>query len=403
MESLNPANIVLTQEWRIGEPLGEGGFGRVFQAQSVDEPSAVVKLVPKAPGANRELLFENLEGMPNVVPILDKGEWDDYLVLVMPRANKSLREYLGEMNGHLSVEDTIQVLTDMTEALSAMEGRIVHRDIKPENVLLLGGQWCLADLGISRYAEATTAPDTWKYSMTPPYAAPEQWRGEQATTATDVYAAGIVGYELLAGRRPFEGPDYRNQHLGVTPELIAGIPTKLQSLIAECLYKSPGARPSPQNLLARLSGVGSAASIAQQRLQQANDDAVQKQAEVARLQSVAQSEAEHRGNLGHDAHHSWDALMRLLQDAMEEHASASTHYPGRSPLSWSLNDAQLAVAAFATLRGPVGLPFEVIAYSIIGVRIPYQKYGYGGRTHSLWYCDAQEAGKFRWYETAFFH
>ena len=191
--------IRLDQEWYIGEQLRQGGFGRVCLAQARDGETAVIKLVPKAPGADREILFEDLDGVPNVVPILDRGEWKNFWALVMPKADKSLRDYLTENIEHLSIDDTVQVLSDVTQALAAMEGRIVHRDIKPDNILLLGGRWCLADFGISRYAEATTAPDTRKFAMTPPYAAPEQWRGERATIATYVYAMGVVAYELLAG------------------------------------------------------------------------------------------------------------------------------------------------------------------------------------------------------------
>ena len=396
MVGLNPASVTLAKEWSIGDTLGEGGFGRVFLAKSVDEPSAVAKFVPKNPGADRELLFENPEGMPNVVPILDKGDWGDFWVLVMPQADKSLKDYMDEMGGCLPTDEAIKVLADIAEALSAIDGHIVHRDIKPANVLLLEGRWCLADFGISRYAEATTAPDTHKYSMTPPYAAPEQWRGERATSATDVYALGVVGYELLAGQPPFGGPDYRSQHLGVTPEPIPNIPTKLQSLVAECLYKSLGARPTPQNLIARLTGVGSATSVAQHRLQQANDIAVQRRAESARQSSLARSRAERRANLREDSGHSWDALMTLLQDAVDEHASASEPCPGMSPWAWSLNDAYLIAEEPKAPRDDVDLPFEVIAYSSIRVVTPYR-----GRSHSLWYCDAQETGQFRWYESAF--
>ena len=160
--------IHLSHEWYIGEQLREGGFGRVHLAQVGDGESAVIKLVPKAPGADREILFEDLDGIPNVVPIIDRGEWKNFWVLVMPKADKSLRDYLSENIEHLSIDDTVQVLSDVTQALVAMEGQIVHRDIKPDNILLLGGRWCLADFGISRYAEATTAPDTRKFAMTPP-------------------------------------------------------------------------------------------------------------------------------------------------------------------------------------------------------------------------------------------
>ncbi len=262
--------IYLSQEWLVGKLLHSGGFGTVHLAQSKDHTPAVVKFVPKAPGAERELLFEDLEGVPNVVPVIDRGEWGDHLALVMPKADKSLREYLLEMNGHLAVNDAVRVLIDVVEALADIEGRIVHRDIKPDNILLLNGRWCLADFGISRYADATTAPDTRKYALSPPYAAPEQWRGERCSSATDVYGTGVVAYELLAGVSPFLGPerhDYRRQHLEDIPGPISGVPPRLQALIDSCLYKSPEARPRPQDLRDQLDGGVQAASDSVRRLQ----------------------------------------------------------------------------------------------------------------------------------------
>lgn len=197
--------LQLGKRWTLGEQLNEGGFGRVFAA-FCDDIQAVAKLVPKAPGADRELLFVDLGNARNVVPVIDHGETDAAWVLVMPRAERSVREHLIEAAGALEMVDALAVLSDVAAALADLEGRVVHRDLKPENILLLEGHWRLADFGISRYAEATTAPDTRKFSMTPPYAAPEQWRWERATSATDVYALGVLAYELLTGSRPFLGP-----------------------------------------------------------------------------------------------------------------------------------------------------------------------------------------------------
>ena len=269
-----PEAIDLQQKWRLGEQLGAGGFADVYQARSGNGTSAVVKLVRKLPGTHRELLFVDLDDVPNVVPIIDWGEHDDYWVLVMPEAEKSLRDRLIEVEGRLDTSEAVPILIDVAQALVAMESRVVHRDIKPENILLLDGSWRLADFGIARYAEATTAPDTLKYSMSRIYAAPEQWRGERASSATDVYALGVVAYELLAGQLPFQGVDLRQQHLEETPETISGIPDRLRSLVNECLYKGPEARPRPQDLLARLQGSMQAASAAASRLQQANSLAV---------------------------------------------------------------------------------------------------------------------------------
>ena len=167
-----PEVIDLSQAWRIGEQIGGGGFATVYLAWSDSSGTAVAKFIPKSPGAGRELLFEDLDGVPNVVPILDRGETEQHWVIVMPKAEKSLRQHLEQVGGILPTNEAVQILIDISEALVGMKGRVVHRDIKPDNILLLDDHWCLADFGISRYAGATTAPDTRKYSWTPAYAAP---------------------------------------------------------------------------------------------------------------------------------------------------------------------------------------------------------------------------------------
>ena len=398
-----PEEINLARVWHLDDQLGEGGFAKVYLAQDENGESGVVKLVPKDPGAQRELLFENLVGVPHVVPIIDSGEWHDHWVLVMPQADKSLRDHLDGVGGRLSIQDSVSVLADLAEALVAVEGKVVHRDIKPENVLLLDGRWCLADFGIARYAEAATASDTFKYCMTAAYAAPEQWRGEHATSATDVYTFGVVAHELLVGERPFSGPDYRRQHLEELPGTISGIPERLRSLVSECLYKGPGARPLPQNLLARLNASMETAPQGRLRLEQANAIAVDRQAEAARQQSADQAAAERRRELGAAADHSLEGILTLLGRRIEEAASSVRAQANSSRKSWELNGATLSVdlPKLVKLGADRDLPFEVVAQTYIGLAVPPSWNGSTGRSHSLWYCDARERGVFRWYETAF--
>ena len=404
IKSHTPKVINLKKEWHIGKRLGQGSFGRVFLAQLEDCAPAVVKLIPKEPGADREILFQDSRSVrKNVVPVIDRGEWDGYLALVMPKADASLRDHLENMGGRLPADAAVKVLVDMAEALVSIEGDIVHRDIKPGNVLLLDGHWCLADFGISKYAGATTAPDTRKYYRTPPYAAPEQWRGERASSATDVYAFGVVAYELLAGRLPFAGPDYRHQHLDQDPDPIQGIPINLWSLVQECLYKGPQSRPKPQNLLERLKQCVQSTSDAGQQLQLANAIAVNQQAELDLQLSIARSEEERRRELRKAAQQSLEHILASLHEKIVADAPASQSSTTPLMRAWSLNEAVLIVEPVMTVgsQSAEGSPFEVVVYSSVFVRIRPDAYGYEGRSHSLWYCDAQEDGVFRWYETAF--
>ena len=163
----------LNQTWSLGPEFDRGGFGLIHHGTSDSGEDAVIKLIPKDPGADRELLFGELSAKPNVIPILDTGEWRDYWVLVMPLAEQSLRARLKEQGGPLPEDESVVILIDIATALCGLEDMVVHRDLKPENILLFEGHWCLTDFGISRYAEATTAPDTKKFSLSTAYAAPE--------------------------------------------------------------------------------------------------------------------------------------------------------------------------------------------------------------------------------------
>ena len=279
------------------------------------------------------------------------------------------------------MKEAVSVLVDIVEALAEVEGRgVVHRDIKPENVLLLDGRWHIADFGIARYAEATTASDTLKLAKSYPYAAPEQWREERATSATDVYALGVIAHELLAGERPFGGPDFRRQHLEDNPPTIAGIPDRLRSLVIECLYKSPGARPRPENLVPRLQESLRPTSQAGSRLQQANVLAVERQAEATRQQSAAQAEAERRRALYADAEQALQNTLALLDRRIKDDAPTVDASPSASLMRWELYVGYMWVDSLtAVAPGRDGsLPFEVIAFTRISVRGPTGRGGWFG-------------------------
>lgn len=403
--------VALNKQWTIKDQIGRGGLGAVYRALSHFNEVGALKLIPKDPGAGRELLLgDDLTGAVNVVPVIDNGEWGDYLVLVMPLASTSLRTYL-ETVGPLHARDALGILTDIAAALESLEGRVVHRDIKPDNILLIGDDWCLADFGISKYADATTAHDTRKFARTPLYAAPEQWRDETARSATDVYAFGIVAYELLTGRPPFDAADpgeIRRLHIEESPPRIRGPELPLHSLIYTCLYKPPEARPSATEILHRLQDQSDLVEPVQMSaLQRADAIAVERTAEVTRQRSIQEAEARRRRELHDVAVASFEEIMTLLTGEIRRHASQASLVNRFSPMTWELNQAELMVQLCKrteidhTLDDYSRPSFDIIAYAAIGVRIPMDRRRYSGRGHSLWYCDAKIEGEYRWYETAF--
>ncbi|MBI4197684.1 MAG: protein kinase, partial [Chloroflexi bacterium] len=290
--------------------------------------------------------------------------------------------------------------------LASLKGGVVHRDLKPENILFYQGHWCLADFGIARYAEATTEPDTRKYAMTPSDAAPEQWRAERATNATDVYAFGVIAFELLQGMLPFPGPDFREQHLNQPPPAVVGCPLPLASLVSECLYKAPTARPTPANILARLRVSQKAPSPAAARLQAVNKAVVERQGEEAARISAQRSREEIRLELFRAAEQSFNRILQALQKRVLE-AAPSTNVSTARGLIFRLGNGALVVDP--VLSAPADClaafhyepPFDVIAYTAIAARKSRDRHGYEGRAHSLWFGDAQAEGVYRWYELAF--
>lgn len=395
--------------WTIGPELWSGGFGQVREARSADIPSAVAKFVPVDPGADRELLIGDAlsaGGLSHVVPILDSGQVANDYVLIMPRAAYSLRAYLASTPGQLALEDVIKILADVAQALVELEAAdIVHRDLKPDNVLYLDDTWKLCDFGIARYRDASTATYTRKRSKTRPYAAPEQWREERATSATDVYAFGVMAYEVLSGHRPFFGPDFREEHLHKIPPTLTVGTLRLRLLIEECLEKPAGARPTPTQLVRRLASaahapVGSGA----QKLATATKKAAERKAtENAERQRYA-SDQVRRTKLFDVASRTFDIIPASLIEALQaESPLARVQSPaghGQMEFVAELGFGKLGVARPAP-NGHWDGPFEVIACASIAVNQPRSHLGYDGRSHSLWYCDPKSEGAFAWYELAF--
>ncbi len=405
--------IKLNRTWTLGPQRGSGGFGTVYEATNEVGEVGAVKLVEKKPGADRETLIAlEVSGLPNVVEVIDSGEDGNDYVLVMPLADRSLEDELAMRGSSVPVDEAVAIMANIAEALAAVHDKgIIDRDVKPPNVLLIGGAWHLSDFGIARYAEATTGIETFKFHGSAPYLAPERWRGERASTQSDVYSFGVMAFQMLTGRLPFLGPDvpdFADQHQHAAPPDLANVPPKLASLVIESLDKAPAARPPAANILARLRTMSTPASPGASALQAANQSVAAKNVAASAKQAEARTNKERRDQLASSAidrlRRIGDTLRAQIEEAAPESRDSTT---GTATTGWarSLDSATIymeaPVPAPTDVWGPYMPAFDVIAVSAIGIRIPQDRYGWEGRSHSLWYCDAKVAGDFRWYEVAF--
>jgi serine/threonine-protein kinase len=395
--------------WKVGPLIGSGGFGGVFEAEG-SHPSAAIKFVPKQPGADRELLFAEITGAANVVPVIQTGSVEDFYVIVMPRADLSLEDYLRSQTGPLSFSEGLEILLQIGTALKELDGKIIHRDLKPANVLYLDGQWCLTDFGISRFTAAATAPHTRKYAWTAAYAAPEQWRFASTSPATDVYSFGVIAYQLFSGRLPFQGPyeeDFREQHLHEAAPSLEEVPRGVAALVDECLYKAAETRPTPGNLVARLSKLhDEPKSPAAAALAAVNSHEVQRRVEADRETSRKITALEKKAERQHAARASLDRISKKLLEHITD-AAPSTVVESLPNRGWSmaLSDARLRLAPLVEETvdwGEWGEPaFEVDSVTRLELTTPFLPRAYEGRSHSLWFGDLQQEGAFGWFEMSF--
>ncbi|MGW1891398.1 protein kinase domain-containing protein [Streptomyces sp. NPDC002004] len=240
--------------------LGEGAGGRVVLARhtATGVPVAVKYLSERLRGDREFLARFRAEARllgdlrhPCVVRLYEYVEARSGAAIVMEAVDGvSLRELL-RAHGTTGPEAALVLLKGSLLGLGAAHSAgVVHRDYKPENVLVRAdGSSALADFGIAVRAGRET-----EAAGTPAYMAPEQWRGEPAGPASDVYAAAAVFFECLTGRRPFGGDDItalRLQHLRASVEL-DDVPGPVRGLLRKGLAKEPADRPGIEAFLADL-------------------------------------------------------------------------------------------------------------------------------------------------------
>ena len=256
--------------------LGGGGMSRVFVArdQTLGRRVVVKVLSPElAAGVNadrfrREIQLAARLQHPHIVPLLAAGEVDGLPYYTMPHVEgESLRARLTG-GGELPMRDAVRLLHDVADALAyAHDQRVVHRDIKPENVLLSGKHALVTDFGVAKALVASTGdggslgPTPLGLAIgTPAYMAPEQAAGDPSVDQrADIYAFGVLAYEILAGQPPFGSRSAQAliaAHVAERPAPVEtrrpAVPPALAALVGRCLEKNPADRPQDAGELLEL-------------------------------------------------------------------------------------------------------------------------------------------------------
>ena len=255
--------------YELEEQLGRGAFGSVYRGRVRDTGEAVaVKVLLEELAADPDVVTRFLRERTalvglrhrSLVAVRDLVVEGDVLALVMQLVEgPDLRAYQ-RGRGTLGPEESAVLVADVADALSvAHAAHIIHRDVKPANVLLQqesgGFRPLLTDFGIARLADAPSVTRTSQVVGTPYYLSPEVISGRKATPAVDVYACGIMLYELLTGHPPFRGRDAMEvfrAHQTAMPQRPAGLSERLWSVALAALAKDPDQRPTAADLAVRL-------------------------------------------------------------------------------------------------------------------------------------------------------
>ncbi len=267
---------VLDGRYHVESRLARGGMATVYLAldRRLDRTIAIKVMHPQLAEDEefvsrfiREAKSAARLSHPNVVAVYDQGADDGTVFLAMEHvAGRTLRDLMRE-KGRLSARQSLEVMESVLAALGAAHhAGIVHRDVKPENVLLADdGRIKVADFGLARAVSGATSHTsaTGVLMGTVAYLSPEQVERGVADPRSDVYAAGILLFEMLTGAKPYDGETaiqvaYRHVHDDVPApsSMVPGLPAALDALVARATSRDPDGRPDDaRRFLAELAQV----------------------------------------------------------------------------------------------------------------------------------------------------
>lgn len=250
---------LIAGRYRIIALLGKGGMGEVYRADDLTLGQAVaLKFLPDAAVQDEglqerfrnEVRIARRVSHPNVCRVYDVGEVDGQTFFTMEYVDGEDLASLLRRIGRLPQDKAVEIARQLCAGLAAAHAKeVLHRDLKPANIMLDGrGQVVITDFGLAGVADDIRGPEV--RSGTPAYMAPEQLAGKEVTTRSDIYALGLVLYEVFTGKRAFaeKVPDGLRGHTDRTPSrptsVVKDLDPIIEKVILRCLEPDPAARPA---------------------------------------------------------------------------------------------------------------------------------------------------------------
>ncbi|WP_086933534.1 serine/threonine-protein kinase [Agarilytica rhodophyticola] len=342
--------------YKILRTLGRGGMATVYLAvQEIFEREVALKVMSKALAEDpnfgqrffREAKIVSKLVHPNIVTVHDVGMHDGYCYLSMEYIDGKDLKHVGR---RLSLREKMEMIKDITKALDYAGGKgYVHRDIKPENIMFHSsdGRAVLMDFGIARTAESDTMVTQVGTAIgTPHYMSPEQAKGKNVDSRSDIYSLGVVFYKVLAGKVPYDaesavaiGIKHITEPVPTLPKIYAGLQPILDQMMAKDVNKR---YQNAKALMADLESI--------------DIDTIEHAATFALQASVARSNAdEEMTTLSHTGDEKAEAF-----EVDDDHISMVDAFPDYNVANENLNDEKKAV-----------LPWFVAAIFVMSVIVVF--------------------------------
>src|SRR6516162_9593632 len=262
---------LLAGRYRIIALLGRGGMGEVYRATDLTlGQSVALKFLPEEASRNQRLLerfhgevrVARLVSHPNVCRVYDIGQIEGMPFISMEYVDGEDLASLLTRIGRLPSDKAVEAARRLCSGLAAAHDRgVIHRDLKPQNIMMnKRGEVVIMDFGLAAIASELTGAEA--HNGTPAYMSPEQLKGSGVTAKSDVYALGLVLYELFTGKRPYDAQSVQHLldlqeavHLTSMTSVAADIDPAVEKVIRRCLDPDPARRPSTAlTVLAALPG-----------------------------------------------------------------------------------------------------------------------------------------------------